>query len=104
MSHPTIKVPPKSEARASGAEGPTHVSSSAENCAKIKHLGFAASRQITMYGEHFEIVSDPFMSLDGCVSVHAISGTDSEVRTLRLPTTMLVGSENRFLKRPGSAR
>ncbi len=57
-----------------------------------------------MYGEHFEIVSDPFMSVDGCVSVHAIGGTDPEIRTLRLPTTMLVGSENRFLKRPGSAR
>jgi hypothetical protein len=101
VSNPTINVSLKSETPASGAEDQMHVSSPAENCAKIKHLGFAASKQIKMYGEQFEIVSDPFSGVDGCVSVQAISGTDPEIRTLRLPTTMLVGSENRFRNRPG---
>jgi hypothetical protein len=71
-----------------------------ESCAKIKDLGFTASRHIKMYGERFERVSDPFSDGD-CIAVHAISGNDPEIRTLRLPTTILVGSEDRFLKRPG---
>ncbi len=69
------------------------------SCAKIKDLGFTVSKHIKMYGERFEIVSDPFREGD-CVAVHAISGTNPEIRILCLPTTLLVGSEDRFLKRP----
>ncbi len=76
-----------------------HGRTSSESCAKIKALGFTASKHIKMYGEHFEIVSDPFSDGD-CIAVHAISGNDSEIRTLRLPIAVLVGSEDRFLKRP----
>ena len=32
----------------------------AENCARIKGLGYVASKQIKMYGQRFELVSDPF--------------------------------------------
>jgi hypothetical protein len=71
--------------------------SRSESCAKIKGLGFTASRHITMYGEQFEIVSDPFSEGD-YVAVHATSGNDPNVRTLRLPIAILVGSEGRFLK------
>ena len=63
--------------------------SRSECCAKIKGLGFTVSRQIRMYGEQFEIVSEPFSEGDG-VSVHATSGNDPKVRTLRLPTAILV--------------
>jgi hypothetical protein len=67
---------------------------------KIKDLGFKAFRHIKMYGEHFEIVSDPFDEGD-CIAVRATSGSDPAVRTLRLPTALLVGQADRFLKRPG---
>ena len=77
-----------------------HRRTRSESCAKIKGLGFTASKHITMYGERFEIVSDPFTDGDG-VAVRAISGNAPEIRTLRLPTAILVGSEDRFLKRPG---
>jgi hypothetical protein len=53
-----------------------------------------------MYGERFEIVSDPFDEGD-CIAVHVISGNDPVVRTLRLPIAILVGLADRFLKRPG---
>jgi len=53
-----------------------------------------------MYGERFEIVSDPFDEGD-CVAVNATSGNDPEIRTLRLPIAILVGLGDRFLKRPG---
>jgi len=52
-----------------------------------------------MYGERFAIVSDPFDE-DDCIAVRATSGNDPAVRTLRLPTAILVGCEDRFLKRP----
>ena len=52
-----------------------------------------------MYGQRFEIVSDPFDE-GGCISVHATSGDNPEIRTLRLPTAILVTQADRFLKRP----
>jgi hypothetical protein len=71
--------------------------SRSESCAKIKGLGFTAFRHIQMYGEQFEIISDPFYEGDG-VAVHATSGNDPSVRTVRLPTAILLGSKDRFLK------
>ncbi len=97
MIIPKTNVPQKL-APADGAEGETRERSRSKRCARIKDLGFASSRHIKMYGESFEIVSDPFSDGDG-VAVRAISGSDPEIRTLRLPTTILVGSEDRFLKK-----
>jgi hypothetical protein len=51
-----------------------------------------------MYGERFEIVSDPFTE-DDCIAVRATGGKGPEIRTLRLPVTILVGLSDRFLKR-----
>lgn len=72
-----------------------------DSCVKIKGLGFTCSTHINMYGERFEIVSEPFDE-GGCVVVRATSGNDPEIRTLRLPTAILIGKADRFLKRPGS--
>lgn len=68
-----------------------------ENCARIKDLGFTASKHMKMYGERFEIVSDPFDE-DGCIAVYAVSGDDPTIRTLRLPVAILVGLSGRFRK------
>jgi len=70
-----------------------------DNCVKIRDLGFTPSRHIKMYGERFKIVSDPFDEGD-YVAVHATSGNNPDVRILRLPTAILVGLGDRFLKRP----
>jgi hypothetical protein len=72
-----------------------------DSCVKIKDLGFSASMHINMYGERFEIVSDPFDEDDG-IAVRATSGSDPEIRILRLPIAILIGREGRFLKRPGA--
>src|SRR5271156_5875131 len=90
------------DAQASGTDKHMRGPATSKNCAKIKDLGFTVSRHIKMYGERLEIVSDPFSEGDG-VAVHAISGTDPEIRTVRLPTTLLVGSKDRFLKKLGLA-
>lgn len=99
MSDSQINSFPKFDTQVSAAGNRMRGPSTSESCAKIKGLGFTVSKHIKMYGERFEIVSDPFREGD-CIAVHAISGTDPEIRTLRLPITILVGSEDRFLKRP----
>jgi len=70
-----------------------------DSCVKIRDLGFTPSKHIKMYGERFKIVSDPFDEGD-CVAVHATSGSNPEIRILRLPIAILVGLADRFLKRP----
>lgn len=72
--------------------------SASQNCEKTRDLGFTASKQIKMYGEHFEVVSDPFEDGD-CTAVHVVSKSDQTIRTLRLPVAILVGLSDRFLKK-----
>lgn len=69
--------------------------SPSENCARIKDLGFTTSKHIKMYGERFELVSDPFVQGD-YTAVHAISRNDRGIRELRLPTAILMGLPDLF--------
>lgn len=74
-----------------------HRSSPAENSARIKELGYKTSKHIKMYGERFEIISDPFE--EGlCTVVRALSGNDPTIRILHLPTAILVGLSDQFQK------
>ncbi len=50
-----------------------------ESCAQVKHLGYAAARRIRLYGEEFEVVSDPFPEADG-VAVHVTTKKDPSIR------------------------
>jgi hypothetical protein len=70
-----------------------------DSCVKIRDLGFTVSVRINMYGQRYEIVSEPFDEGDG-ISVRATRGSDPEICTLRLPVAILVGRADRFLKRP----
>jgi hypothetical protein len=63
-------------------------SSVSEICAHVKHLGYSASRHVRLYGEDFEVVSDPFPEADG-IAVHVTTKKDSKVRVLQLPATVL---------------
>lgn len=69
-----------------------------DNCVRVKDLGFSVSMHIKMYGQRFEIVSDPFDEGD-CIAVHATSGNDPEIRIVRLPIAILIGRSDRFRKR-----
>jgi hypothetical protein len=51
-------------------------------CAHVKHVGYAISRRIRLYGEEFEVVSDPFPEADG-IAVHVTTKNDSSIRVLR---------------------
>ena len=59
-----------------------------EICANVKRMGYAASSRVRLYGEEFEVLSDPFPE-DGGVAVHAKSTKDSRISVLRLPATVL---------------
>jgi len=68
----------------------TNAKSTAGDCVRIRDLGYRSSHHIRMYGERFEIVSDPFIDGDG-IAVHVTTTREPKNRTLRLPTSLLVG-------------
>lgn len=59
-----------------------------EICRNVKRLGYTARECIRLYGEDFEVVSDPFPDADG-ISVNVKTKKSAEVRVLRLPATVL---------------
>jgi hypothetical protein len=63
-------------------------SSLAQICTRVKHLGYAASKCMRLYGEEFEFMSDPFPH-EGGIAVHVKTQKDSSVRILQLPVTLL---------------
>jgi hypothetical protein len=79
---------------ATGAPGIQTSRSPAETCARIKGLGYTASKHVKIYGEHFELVSDPIEQGD-CTVVQVISENDPTIRTLRLPVSILLGLTDR---------
>jgi hypothetical protein len=81
---------------------PKAVRTPSENCARMKKLGYIVGKHVNLYGEHSELVSDPFE--DGkCVAVHVISGSNPTKRMIDLPVTLLSGWDDLFLKPVDSA-
>jgi hypothetical protein len=76
---------------------PQHIAvrSPSENCAHIKKLGYITGKHMNLYGEHMELVSDPFEA-GKCVAVQAISSSNPIVRTIELPISILAGWEDLF--------
>jgi hypothetical protein len=68
-----------------------------ELCEHVKHLGYAISGRIRLYGEEFEVVSDPFLEDDG-IAVRVRSKRNSTVRVLQLPATVVQSMKSRSLK------
>jgi hypothetical protein len=60
----------------------------AEVCARIRQFGYAASQRIRIYGEDFEVLSDPFPS-DGGIAIKVRSKRTSLARVLQLPATVI---------------
>jgi hypothetical protein len=89
-----ISSPPRCHMSSSSPEH-TAVRSPSENCTRIKKLGYIVGKHMNLYGEHMELVSDPFVEGD-CVAVHAISSSNPTVRTIELPVSILAGWEDLF--------
>ena len=59
-----------------------------EVCAQIKRFGYTISQRIRIYGEEFEVLSDPFPN-DGGVAVKVRSMRSLEARVLQLPAAVI---------------
>jgi hypothetical protein len=66
-------------------------------CAHVKHLGYAVSGRIRLYGEEFEVLSDPFPEDDG-IAVRVKTKSNSTVRVLQLPATVIQRVKGRSRK------
>jgi len=66
-----------------------------EICRNVKNLGYSAGQRIRLYGQQFEVLSDPFPEADGiAVNVRQVSGNQT-ARVLQLPATVLRGARRR---------
>ncbi len=59
-----------------------------ELCERLKTLGYAESKRIRIYGEEFEVVSNPFPEGKG-IAVRAQPAHKRETRILQLPLPIL---------------
>jgi hypothetical protein len=66
----------------------TRIESVEDACARIRHLGYVAFRRVRIYGEEFELLSDPFPERDR-IAIRAKAKGDSATRILRLPVTIV---------------
>jgi hypothetical protein len=66
-------------------------------CQRMMDLGYVARNRVNLYGEHFQVVSDPFV--DGnWVAVRVRSENDPTIQTIRLPVRVLLGLANLMSK------
>jgi hypothetical protein len=65
-----------------------------EICARVKHLGYEASKSVRLYGEELEVLSDPFPEADG-IAVQVRSKSNPTVRIMQIPATVLQGVRRR---------
>ena len=59
-----------------------------EVCAPTRQFGYAVSQRIQIYGEDFEVLSDPFPS-DRGIAIHVRSKRTLQARVLHLPATVI---------------
>ena len=58
-------------------------------CESLKSLGYAQSNQVVLYGEVFDLVSDPVAIGENLVFVDALERKSGQVRRVRIPPTIV---------------
>ena len=58
-------------------------------CDRLKRIGYAKNKQIRMYGEQFEVISDPFPLGEHLVAVDAIESRSGSVRRVSIPLPII---------------
>ena len=66
----------------------SEISNNAEVCADVKRLGYGAKQTVRLYGEEFEVISDPFPEAGG-ISVTARTKKSHSIRVVQLLPTVL---------------
>ncbi len=58
-------------------------------CETIKRLGYAQNNQVRLYGDVFDLVSDPVRVGENFVFVDAVEQKSGRVRRVRIPPTIV---------------
>jgi len=58
-------------------------------CERLKRLGYQKDKQIRMYGEEFELISDPITIGDHLFVVDAIERKSKSLRRVRIPLPII---------------
>jgi len=58
-------------------------------CETIRRLGYAQNNQVKLYGEVFELVSNPVAVAEDFVFVDALDRKSGQVRRVRIPSTIV---------------
>jgi len=58
-------------------------------CKAIKRLGYARNNRVRLYGEVFDLVSDPISVGETSVVVDAVERKSGRVRRVRIPSTIV---------------
>lgn len=58
-------------------------------CHRIRQLGYAQNNQVKLYGEVFNLVSDPVIVGDNFVFVDGLETKSGRVRRIRIPLTIV---------------
>jgi len=59
-----------------------------EICADVKRLGYGVNQKIRLYGEEFDVISDPFPEAGG-IAVSVRTRKSQQTRVLQIPATVL---------------
>jgi hypothetical protein len=58
-------------------------------CETLKRLGYAQNNQVRLYGEVFDLLSDPVRVAENFVFVDAVERKSGQVRRVRIPLTIV---------------
>jgi hypothetical protein len=58
-------------------------------CERLKRLGFAQENKMRLYGEEFQLLSDPIITGDDLVFVEVIEKKSRQQRRVRIPLPIL---------------
>ena len=58
-------------------------------CETIKRLGYAQNNQVKLYGEVFDLLSDPVSIGNNLVFVDALERNSGQVRRVRIPAAIV---------------
>jgi hypothetical protein len=74
---------------------PNESPSIADICADVKRLGYGVNQRIRLYGEEFEVISDPFPEAGG-IAVNVKTKNSDGTRAVQLPATVLNSVKGRL--------
>ena len=64
-------------------------------CERVKRLGYSRNSQVRLYGEVFDLLSDPVSIGENFVFVDALEQRSGRVRRVRIPLSIVHMAEQR---------